>query len=520
MRYRVGWALATVGYVALGSWTGACSAVDGQTPTPSDTDDTQQDPTSSSEDTLPDSAEPSSDTTLDTTESTTEDEPAEELTLGTLGASCSVEQTQACAGNNQGVQLVCSDGKWARLGECNAEQRCDSRVSHAGECGPIVTACVGLTPGAAVASCSGNRRQVCGPDLITLDDAAACGAGEGCDSGSCEPTVPGCTSEADGWVCDANGTERVQCGPNGTEADRMECAGDDRCFDGVCGVPSCGGVAAACGPSQTGNCCERLLVSGGSYNRGTDEAFPATVADFTLDQYEVTVGRFRQFKAAWEAGTRPEEGAGVHVHLNEGLGLLGSQAEFEIGWRSDWESEVDVRDAARGSVDPLSTWTSEPGDHEELPINFVNWYEAFAFCIWDGGFLPSEAEWEYAAAGGAEPDGERTYPWGSAEPTCSEAVYDNCETSLGRVGSHSPQGDGRFGQSDLAGSVYEWTLDFDGEPYVTPCENCMTTTEASTRVIRGGYLDSSARDIQASSRSSSPSSNRSYAIGVRCAHAP
>jgi formylglycine-generating enzyme required for sulfatase activity len=44
-----------------------------------------------------------------------------------------------------------------------------------------------------------------------------------------------------------------------------------------------------------------LLVPGGTYYRSyngvdfTDKSYPATVADFYLDKYEITVGRFRQF---------------------------------------------------------------------------------------------------------------------------------------------------------------------------------------------------------------------------------
>src|SRR5690606_18938047 len=134
------------------------------------------------------------------------------------------------------------------------------------------------------------------------------------------------------------------------------------------------------------------------------------------------VGRWRKFVAAWdEEDWRPNAGAGKHGHLNDGDGLANSNVlAFESGWDSSWDGNVDTSDGARQSAEPWATWTTIADVNENRPINYVNWYESYAFCIWDGGFLPSEAEWNYAAAGGSL---QRNYPWGAATPTCSLANF-------------------------------------------------------------------------------------------------
>jgi formylglycine-generating enzyme required for sulfatase activity len=160
----------------------------------------------------------------------------------------------------------------------------------------------------------------------------------------------------------------------------------------------------------------------------TGEGDPATVSSFRLDEYDVTVGRFRQFVNAWNGGWLPAEGSGKHTHLNGRLGLVNgaSPGTYETGWASSDDSKVAPTNA--NLTPPPTSWTPSAGSNENLPIDNVNWWEAYAFCIWDGGFLPSEAEWEYAAAGGSQ---QREYPWGSTDPRTANQYTINTR-SLGR----------------------------------------------------------------------------------------
>ena len=316
--------------------------------------------------------------------------------------------------------------------------------------------------------------------------------------------------------------------------------------DGGSPPPSCapGGAGMTdCGASRE-SCCTSLEVPGGTYYRAYDltdagtltlaadggpaaEAHPATVSGFRLDKYLVTVGRFRQFVAAWGVGWYPRGGSGKHAYLNEGQGLavapnVDAGQGYEPGWLAPWDNTtcIDPTDGNLVCNASNATWTPSPAGQENLPINCVSWFEAYAFCIWDGGFLPSEAEWAFAAAGGSQ---QREYPWGAGSPDASNpyAIYadefSGNPTGIAPVGSASA-GAGRWGQLDMAGEVWEWNLDRFAS-YADPCADCANLISSPYAVLRGGSFVDDATYLLSAYRLSSPS-GRDVSVGFRCARSP
>jgi formylglycine-generating enzyme len=309
--------------------------------------------------------------------------------------------------------------------------------------------------------------------------------------------------------------------------------GGDGGTEGVA-PPSCATLPASCGASGEDSCCSSPALPAGSYHRSYDSAgdassgdrsFPATVSAFRLDKYEITVGRFRAFVAAGK-GTQaspPAAGAGAHA------AIVGSG--WQTAWNTSLATDISALTSALRCNPTFQTWTASPGGNERRPINCITWYEAMAFCAWDGGYLATEAEWNYAAAGGAE---QRAYPWSSADAPlpldAARASYNDGTTCVGdgqagcaltdliAVGS-KPAGQGRWGHADLGGNVMEWVLDWN-MAYPSPCQHCALVEGTGTRALRGGHFNLISIGMRTAVRGGVPPVARNAGYGARCARAP
>lgn len=362
------------------------------------------------------------------------------------------------------------------------------------------------------------------------------GSSPGGDSGGSDP-CPSTGCECDPGETRCSGAQPEVCQGGRWAPSGAACLAAHLCEEGTCTeFPSCSGLAPRCGAAADESCCESLAVPGGTFNRSNDEQYPATVSSFRLDKFEITVGRFRRFVDAVVGGWRPEDGAGKHIHLNDGLGLVHDEepSGYERGWDSAWDgylfdSKSDWDDFL-ACDSSFATWTPNAGANENRPMNCADWYQLRAFCIWDGGFMPSAAEWNYAAAGG---DQQRSSPWGGAldaDHAIANCWYngsggDTCTgiRNIAPVGA-KPLGHARWGHSDLIGSVREFLL--CGYDYPVPCVDCLggdPTGPAATD--RGGsYAAITSQGIAQMyttfGRRASARTPGHPEIGARCARTP
>ena len=132
----------------------------------------------------------------------------------------------------------------------------------------------------------------------------------------------------------------------------------------------------------------------------------------------------------------------------------------------------------------------------DLPVEQVN-YENVQKFIKKSGVncrLPTEAEWEYSARGGAQ----TRYFWGNMVNEKYTWYEENSKESTQPVGSKLPN---QYGLYDMMGNVWEWVDDWYEPYYQIRTQNNPTGPKiGESKIVRGGSFDSSAGALRITNR--------------------
>jgi iron(II)-dependent oxidoreductase len=220
---------------------------------------------------------------------------------------------------------------------------------------------------------------------------------------------------------------------------------------------------------------------------------------FEIDVVPVTNGDFAEF--ARDGGySRPELWA-------------------DAGW--EWRSRDGIERPLYWSAEGSERRFDRTADIDATrPVMHVSWYEADAFARWAGKRLPTEAEWEKAAAWGPYASGPRRQPWGDEPPTHEITNLDQTAFGPAPVGAY-PDGASAYGVLGMVGDAWEWTAsDFTGYPGFRAYpyrEYSELFFGHEYKVLRGGSWATRFRVIRNTMRNWDFPERRQIFAGFRCA---
>jgi formylglycine-generating enzyme required for sulfatase activity len=171
--------------------------------------------------------------------------------------------------------------------------------------------------------------------------------------------------------------------------------------------------------------------------------------------------------------------------------------------------------------------TNVPRGRDDMPIVYITWYDALAYCRWLAQAtgkpyrLPTEAEWEKGARG----TDARLYPWGNrfSSQRCNTIESEGKLTPVDAF----PEGASPYGLLDMAGNAWEWTSSLWGPDWYRAAyeypydpsdgrEN-LEASEDMCRVLRGGSWAYSKEFARCAFRYKNFPRNMSDGIGFRVA---
>jgi formylglycine-generating enzyme required for sulfatase activity len=255
-----------------------------------------------------------------------------------------------------------------------------------------------------------------------------------------------------------------------------------------------------------------MLVRAGAFWMGRDDGAPEEaprhrvyVRDYWIERHKVTNAEFAAFLAA--------------------RGLLSPEGERRYD-ADDADARI-RRQPCPGQPRPerrapepcagaptAKTWVADAG-FERHPAVEVSWFGARDYCAWKERRLPTEAEWEKAARG----DDTRPYPWGTAAPGPTLAVFGRAYNATER-GDARPDGASPHRIEDLLGNLREWTsTTLRAYPYRAD-DGREPFTGRGRVVVRGASHDDPASALHVSTRRSYDRRGAAaghHHVGFRCA---
>jgi len=174
--------------------------------------------------------------------------------------------------------------------------------------------------------------------------------------------------------------------------------------------------------------------------------------------------------------------------------------------------------AATGAATP-PYWRDANFNDPKMPVVAASWHEATAYCDWLSKAmnklyrLPTEAEWECAARGGAE---KSLYPWGDAPPDSLPDYANRWKNGPEPVGLHAPNAHGLYNIGD---NVHEWCADWYGPAYYknSPERNPRGPADGVRKASRGGSWRHHIKVSRNAARSSIPPEFQYADYGFRIA---